>query len=175
MKISANTLKSNDQIIFSNRDEWIKDLAKSIAPNTSEQTFFEGHLNLKQDTAGFVAINGQLSGKLSCPCDRCGEPVLLSLDETIKATFRPAYSETPPREIALTSEDLDTYFIEDGCIDLSQLINDTVYLAIPAQIRCGAPAICGKFEHQSNDLVYGDGTPSERESPFSVLKNLNLT
>jgi uncharacterized metal-binding protein YceD (DUF177 family) len=175
MQISSQQISAPKDIQFSPDDEWVLSIAKNISPEHPGSTSLSGSLSLRKDTAGFVLVSGKVTGIAACPCDRCGESVGLKIDEVVSAVFRPAFSETPPREMTLTAEDLDTYFIEDDLINLSQLVNDVVFLGLPARIHCPAPAPCGNENQDESALVYGNNEKTVVESPFAILKNLDLT
>jgi uncharacterized metal-binding protein YceD (DUF177 family) len=93
------------------------------------------------------------------------------LKTEITATFRPEYQENAPREMSLSAEDLDVYFIESGTVDLEVLVNDSLQCAIPSHIQCDHSA--GRTCDAGDDsLVYSDSKDFQADSPFAVLKNL---
>ena len=172
MKLSVKTLSSPHQVEFENRDSWLKEIARELTPSEPESSNIRGNLTLKQDSAGFVHATGTVTAQATQPCDRCGRDVQFPIESSINVTFRPPYVDNAPREIALSPEDLDVYFIEDDHIDLEVLINDTLQCAIPTHILCHDSDSEGCSEDEDDGLVYGESTPHEIESPFAILKNL---
>jgi uncharacterized metal-binding protein YceD (DUF177 family) len=77
--------------------------------------------------------------------------------------------------MSLSAEDLDTYFIEGGQIDLEILVNDTLQCALPGHIACAPSAgnNCNSDLHDDNDEGEAPSTDKTRENtPFAILKSL---
>lgn len=174
MKISTNTLHNQKQLSFSMADKWLTRIAQDLNPVSPDSSDITGELKFKSDNAGFIHVSGNVSAKATLPCDRCGRDVNFDLNTSVIATFRPPYQESAPREMALTEEDFEVYFIEDGHLDLEAVVNDSLQCSIPSHILCDENDSegCGGEANQSDNLVYGESAPNEDESPFSVLKNL---
>lgn len=152
--------------------EMERNLQESDAPPASKIT---GVIHLRKDSAGFVYGTGNVKHAPILSCSRCAKEIPWPLEAEIAVTWRPPFESVPPKEIALSPEDLDVYFIENGKIDIAQLINDSLMCAIPDQVivrvegsdDCG---VCGV--NLLNNLVYGNDETIESPSPFAVLKNL---
>ncbi len=176
MLIRVADFYPNLSIKISGDEPWLKEIEKNLqvgeAPPASKIT---GEIHLRKDSAGFVYGDGSVKHTPTLSCSRCAIDILWPLEAKIAVTWRPPFESVTPRELALTSEDLDVYFIEDGKIDISQIVNDVLLCAIPDQIvprmegsdDCG---VCGI--NLLNNLVYGNNEPLEITSPFDVLKNL---
>ena len=114
-------------------------------------------------------MEGELSFSSSLPCGRCTDLIEWPLSERIRQEFRSAPTNFS-REVDLSEDDLDHYYIENDSLDIFQLINDTIFLAIPdplilrdAHNKC---KLCKK--DISNQQVAGD-SEALRDNPFAVL------
>ncbi len=146
-------------------------MARDLSPAAPEKSQVHGQLSLQRDTAGFVLVTGHLSAQAFLPCDRCGEDVHVPVETDVAATFRPAYETNIPREISLSAEDLEVYFIENGEVDLEVLVNDALQCALPGNILC-LSSNCHSQTESDDGLVFKDSKDFRTESPFAVLKNL---
>lgn len=171
MKLSVNSIKFPHKVVIASDAPWLKLIASDLCPSSPEKAGIHGELSLNSDSAGFIKVVGQLSADAILPCDRCGKDVTFPLQTAITATFRPEYRENAPREMTLSAEDLEVYFIENGTVDLEILVNDALQCAIPTHVQCESDdgASC---DDDGDSLVYKDSQDFEAVSPFAVLKNL---
>jgi uncharacterized metal-binding protein YceD (DUF177 family) len=175
MRLIVKSLNSPHYVQISPKDSWLRQLAKDLSPSSPEEAAISGELTLRADNAGFIHANGHITASALLPCDRCGRDVTIPLASNIQATFRPSYDGQAPREMSLSAEDLDTYFIEGGQIDLEILVNDTLQCALPGHIACPPSA-----ENSCSSDVDEDSDEEERpsndktgeNSPFAILKSL---
>jgi len=175
MRLIVKSLNSPHHVQFSPNDSWLRQVAKDLSPSSPEDAAISGELTLRADNAGFVHATGHIKASALLPCDRCGRDVTIPVLSDIQATFRPSYNEQAPREMSLSAEDLDTYFIEGGQIDLEILVNDTLQCALPGHIACPPSAgnNCNSDLHDDNDEEEARSTDKTREnSPFAILKSL---
>ncbi len=173
MRISTNLINDSYSVTISKQDSWLERTARDIAPSSPETADISGNLELRQDRAGFVHVTGKIMASALRPCDRCGQLVKLPIVAEITAEFRPPYASVAPREMTLSYEDMDTYFLENGCVDIEQVVNDAIQCAIPAQIHCQAfdgSQPCDNT-NDSNGLIYGETLRDDESSPFSILKD----
>ncbi|WP_448564299.1 23S rRNA accumulation protein YceD [Thalassotalea ganghwensis] len=124
------------------------------------------HVNVKFDVdeLGLVVISGKGSATVSLACQRCNE----AFEQHLEIDFK----FSPVRD-AEAAENLPSYYDaieldENGEVDLRELVEDELILAIPLIPRheltdCQAPA----------DSVWGE-LPEEHDkpNPFDVLKKL---
>ncbi len=165
--ISVNQLPqkpaANKIIKWLDKDPWVLQVLNRLG---IEGPFDEGPLTgaieLFCDSAGFVYGMGSFSFTPKLACFLCQDPKPFPINSTFKVTWRPAYSDNPPKELALTSDQLDEYFIENGQIDLAQVLLDTINDSIPdvtkffeeGDLNC---RICGKNVATSGQWqVFGD-------------------
>ena len=81
-------------------------------------------------------IRGRLSAELSLDCTRCLEPVENHLDITFDAAFVDAADETEMADTEVSEEALDESLVENGVIDLAEVMREQILLAIPGQVFC---------------------------------------
>ena len=86
-------------------------------------------------------LRGSMVAALELDCVRCLEPLRLNLEEALDLLFLPhaanvASSKDEERE--LKDEDLAVSFYQDARIDLSLLIREQIYLALPMKPICRA-------------------------------------
>ena len=91
---------------------------------------------------------GTVGAELELACSRCLEPFRFPVTTAFDLRYLPAsaVSTEPEREVA--DEDLETSYYRDDCIDLSELLREQFYLALPMKPLCcdecrGLCARCG--------------------------------
>src|SRR4051812_49410777 len=83
-----------------------------------------------QKDATKVRLTGHLRTTLECECSRCLEPSPVPVDEKFDLLFMPASADAgEDREVA--DEDLGVSFYKDDVIDLSEVMREQFYLALP--------------------------------------------
>lgn len=171
MKLAVSSIKFPHKVVISPDASWLQMIARDLCPADPQSTQIRGQLSLNLDSGGFVFVTGHISAQATLPCDRCGEDVKIPIETDIAATFRPPYEANIPREISLSAEDLEVYFIDGGVVDLETVINDSLQCALPNHLTCenshGKPC-----SNDDDGLVYRDSREFEVQSPFAVLKNL---
>jgi uncharacterized metal-binding protein YceD (DUF177 family) len=176
MRLLTSTMPSPHQIKFVGSEPWLARISLDLSPKAPEESKIHGDVNLRLDSAGFVMATGTVSAEATRPCDRCGQAVKVPLHSNMVVTFRPPFTDVTPRILALTSEDLEVYFIEDGAVDIEVMINDSLQCAIPSQIGCSASdiTICGSGEESlvrtEEDQRRMDLEVSAANNPFLALK-----
>ena len=173
MRISTNLINDSYAVTISSDAPWLTRIAADLAPSSPPSSAITGQLSLRRDQAGFVHVTGDVKAQALQACDRCGEITAIPLVAEISATFRPPFASVTPREMALSQEDMDTYFLENDCADLEQLVHDALQCALPGQIRCATSAECQGLEMNegSLELVYTDNVSDDHPSPFAALKD----
>jgi uncharacterized protein len=98
-----------------------------------------------------VAFSGLIIADLALECSRCCEKYLLHVDRTFLSTFCKEFEKrkTIREEIKLTKADLDLTFYTGEEINLSELLNEQLQLAVPYRPICkedckGLCSYCGK-------------------------------
>ncbi len=171
MKLSVTSVKYPHNVVITPDAPWLNLIARDLSPSSPEKARIQGELSLNADSAGFITASGHLKAQATLPCDRCGKDTSIPLETKVTAIFRPEYQENAPREMTLSPEDLEVYFIENDAVDLEVLVNDSLQCALPNHVLCGSDGD-QPCEDPDDGLVYRDSTEFKAESPFAVLKNL---
>jgi uncharacterized metal-binding protein YceD (DUF177 family) len=87
-----------------------------------------------------VVVQGHARASVDRACDRCLASVRLDLAGDVDLYFQapPAGSE---REIALSPDDMDTGFLEDGELCLGAVLAEFFLLEAPGVLRCGEAGV----------------------------------
>lgn len=108
-----------------------------------------------------LKLNLSLVGEIVVPCQRCLEPMKLPLD--IESSFILVKDEADIPEDADDSDDFD-YLVANAELDVMQLVEDEVLLAIPY-----AP------KHDAKDCPVGEALgDSKKPNPFAVLRDFKV-
>jgi len=100
-------------------------------------------------------------GEIVVPCQRCLEPMKLPLD--IESSFILVKDEADIPEDPDDSDDFD-YLVANAELDVMQLVEDEVLLAIPY-----AP------KHDAKDCPVGEALgDSKKPNPFAVLRDFKV-
>ena len=83
-----------------------------------------------------VHLDGRLSADVTLDCTRCLEPVERHIDEPFTAIFVDAEYETDAKEVEVADAALDESLVEDGQIDLAEVVREQLLLALPVQTFC---------------------------------------
>jgi uncharacterized protein len=102
-----------------------------------------------------VRFVGRLSGTLGCNCSRCLEPFEVPVALDLDLLFLPATANASGRRDddeeggdAIADDDLGVSYYRDDVLDLSEIIREQFYLALPMKPLCrqdcqGLCPVCG--------------------------------
>ncbi len=95
------------------------------------------HMRSGQD----LLFDGTLCGDLVGQCARCLEEFPLSLDRPFSCVLMPldspsSVSRSPSRELELNHEDLAASFYSGDSVDVSALVQEQFFLALPSRPLC---------------------------------------
>ena len=180
MLIRVDDIQPTFSLSIRGDEPWLAPIVKSLQEEggAASDSKITGEIQFRKDSAGFVYGKGQVKFTPTLSCSRCAMDIPWPLDATVDATWRPPFESVTPREMALSADDLDVYFMVDGKINVEELVNDVLQCALPEKVivrkddtdDCG---VCGI--NLLNNLVYGKNEPLEQASPFAALKNLKMT
>jgi DUF177 domain-containing protein len=132
------------------------------------------HLDVAKTGERF-RLSGHVQTVLELPCSRCLEPFSCAVDVPFDLVYHPQTSNVGEGEKEVEEEDLSTAFYDDQKIDLTQLMREQFYLALPMKPLCGDGCrglcpVCG------TNLNRGTcDCNREWEDPrLAVLKNMKL-
>ena len=107
-----------------------------------------------------VSMTGKISGLVTLSCQRCLEPMQLTLSLAPQVYFQ------RPGENRKLAEELDTVNADEH-VDLYRLLEDEVLLALP-MIPMHEPDQCTAKKYLQDDT----GTGANKDSPFAVLAQI---
>ncbi len=106
----------------------------------------ELEFDIHKDKNRFRVV-GRLRAELELSCSRCLEPFRLAVDVPLDLRYWPAgeLDETQPTEDRdVSEEDADTSYYRDDVLDLTELLREQFYLALPMKPLCkeGCLGLC---------------------------------
>ena len=107
----------------------------------------ELEFEIQKDKARFRLVGG-VRTQLELTCSRCVEPYRFPIDATFDQRYLPASEASTEAEREVEEDDLETSYYSDDQIDLSELLREQFYLALPMKPLCredckGLCAQCG--------------------------------
>ncbi|MDH3394101.1 MAG: DUF177 domain-containing protein [Desulfobulbaceae bacterium] len=123
-----------------------------------------------------VFVDGNLSATVVLVCDRC----LGSFERALAEDFQVEFELAGVDNIAATAgehevdvEEMDTVFLKEAAIDIYQVLQQQVFLALPEKILCDdeCRGLCSNCGANLNKEDCRCGT-KESNSPFGVLAGL---
>ena len=134
-----------------------------------------GRLEHADDSA--FHLSGSISAAVELACVRCLEPFRLDLREILDLLFLPpsANAGSGDEEHKLKDEDLSVSFYREDKIDLSQLIREQLYLALPMKPVCRADCaglcpVCGVNRNLTRCDCAGETVDPRLASLKALLK-----
>lgn len=113
-------------------------------------------------------VEGNLSCQLTMQCQRCLEPMTLTVDEPLSMVFIEAGSRVEMTDNQ-EPESRDIYDVEDRRLCLLDVIEDELLLQMPQVPMHTAPACVINTEFGDEPAAAETG---EKENPFAVLAGL---
>ena len=155
----------------------LKELIASGDIHSFSPIEIEATLTAKPD---FIEAVGHVSTRVGLDCSRC----LKTFTHEMNQKFLLRFSEQIPQDISpdeeddieLTADQVGLIFIEGGELDLHDVVQEQVILALPFKPLCsetckGLCPKCGMDLNEGNCACGNNGGGS----PFDVLKNLKLS
>lgn len=120
-----------------------------------------------------VHIRGTVSTKVWIDCARCLEPVENELEAAFDSIFIDPADEPDEIELALVPEQLDESIVEEGRIDLKEVVREQILLALPEQTFCreDCKGLCLKCGGNRN-LIDCKCEENEIDPRWSALKDI---
>lgn len=184
------------QIELRGDEPWLQNIYGSFAQTNGLLT---AQLSFRKDLAGFVYVSGNVAFTPYVDCSRCSESIPWPVAESVEVTYRPeGLDATPAKEVNLKKRELEQYAIANGMIDLEELVNDIVQMAIPLHtvritddgkscVACGIDVTSEKVwggnpssrtskpqPSGKNNSADSTNDDSKTTSPFAVLAGLKL-
>lgn len=117
-------------------------------------------------------IRGHVSGEVEIECTRCTTPVI----RPINIEFDDVFVDEPScdGEAAIEETELDESYVENGEIDLAEVVREQILLDLPEQVYCsdGCKGLCPKCGANRN-LIDCNCNFNEIDPRWAALKGLN--
>lgn len=113
----------------------------------AEPTRLEGRIQIEPTTGPRVDLYATVSTSGMVDCDRCGErfPLLLDTEATLCYLPRVGADDTVASsddEVELAEDELEMGWYSDGEIDLGDVVQELVALALPTRYVCTDQSAC---------------------------------
>jgi len=97
---------------------------------------------------GRFRLVGSVVTELELACSRCLEPFRMPVNASFDIRYHPASEMSQEEEREVEEDDLETSYYRDDQVDLSELLREQFYLALPMKPLCrddckGLCAQCG--------------------------------
>lgn len=131
-------------------------------------TYAPGELTVEDDRVGLlqpptvagkirqrerkVKVTGRVNARAQVECDRCLQPIELPVNSQFMLEYVTAEDYQAQQAIELAQEDLDLSVFDGNSIDLDELVNEELLLAIPDHVLCSenCKGICAKCGANKN-------------------------
>lgn len=102
-------------------------------------------------------LAGRVRTRLELGCSRCVEPYGLAVDQAFDLRYVPQKDAGEFVEREIDADDMTVAFYEGDTIDLAQLLEEQLYLALPMKPLCrpDCRGLCGKCGTNLNQDVCG--------------------
>lgn len=159
--------------------------------NDSEGTGLWCDVTLAATDDTSVTVTGQAGFTPTLACGRCLKEGPLAVQSAIDVSVRLKDASSAGRAVScaedalpadmndggtdkeLDTKQLDIYAVEDGAIDLLQIVRDAVDFAVPEPVTFRDDAgYCGLCKQTVADALVASGGDTEAVNPFAALKGL---
>jgi uncharacterized protein len=113
-----------------------------------------GVAELLPHTGGEVRIQGKYTVHMGAQCDRCLARATFPLDAGFDLFYRPMSVIAREEEVEIDEGEAEIGFYEDGGLELEDILQEQVLLALPMQRVCsdvckGICPVCGKNRNET--------------------------
>ncbi len=121
---------------------------------------------------GKAHIRGSVAGEVETACTRCLSVMLRPIDIEFDDIF--VSEPLSDGEAAIEESELDESYVENGEIDLSEVVREQILLDLPEQVYCseGCKGLCPKCGSNRN-LIDCNCNFNEIDPRWAALKGLN--
>ena len=175
MRINIHEIPpSGLDIMLTKSEVWVRDLFSKSGIEFGDD--FNTNIQVFR-AADSVVFNGSLIGNLKLLCSRCGKPFTFPAERNFTSTYCKSSDKFKGirEEVKLTKDDLDLTFFSGEEVDLVDVLNEQIQLAIPYRPLCqedckGLCPYCGKDLNDS-DCKCEKGS---RSLKFSALRGIEI-
>jgi DUF177 domain-containing protein len=133
-------------------------LAALVEADSAE---IEARLNVVRHDSGIPLVRGEIDAALSMPCQRCLDPVRVTVHVTMKLAV-------VADETQLVPDAYEPFISIDGVGRLADLVEEEILLALPEYPVHESVQACGELVAR---VLEHEQAPSE-QNPFAVLRKL---
>jgi uncharacterized metal-binding protein YceD (DUF177 family) len=181
MKALLRNLRRPLEITISGEEPWLEGIYRYFpTPSGAERPPINSKITIVPvDSLNGYRLVGTLKYAPFVQCGRCAVRIQWPIAEEFELFLAEKPTRTGDSEDDLSLSDLSEYFVENDEVDLEEILNEQVHLAIPAQTirrsedemdRCLS---CG--EDLGGEQVYGHAPEDDPTNPFAMLKNFKPT
>ncbi len=171
MKISLKELKKRPKSSFLLEYKELIDIGEDRDFSLSSPVFIKFKVFFNRRNYDTIIV-GKIKYSLNMTCSRCLEKFDGDFSLWLRGIFKFYKDRYNEKEIGLTKRDLDTFYYENGKIDLDRFVIESIIVNVPMKPLCreeckGLCPVCGtnlNFESCSCKI-----NSNEKESPFKVL------
>ena len=122
---------------------------------------------------GKTRVRGVIDADVSLDCTRCLDPIAKHLEIPFHAVFVDGSGEDVNAEAEIADELLDESLVEDGKIDMAEVMREQILLAVPEQIFCreDCKGMCPQCGANLN-LIDCKCADNETDPRWAALKSL---
>ncbi|MGB5932567.1 MAG: DUF177 domain-containing protein [Anaerolineae bacterium] len=122
-------------------------------------------------TADGILVRGELTTALELRCDRCLEPLIQEVEFKIEEEFRPALDMSTGAQLPYDEEEMR--IDEHHIIDLTELIRQSIFLALPMHPVCRLNCLgfCDRCGQNLNEVPC-DCSESMVDPRLEILRKL---
>ena len=134
------------------------------------QTSFSGEI---ERAATRVHLRGVIKTNVLLDCTRCLEAIARYLDFPFRAIFVDSSDEDTNADAEIGDDALDESLVQEGKIDMAEVVREQILLALPEQIFCreDCKGLCPKCGSNLN-LIDCKCADEEVDPRWAALKNL---
>ena len=122
-----------------------------------------------------IRLKGSFSGAFETPCARCVEPVKIDLGASFDLLFRPPNVDITGAEHAISTQETEIGYYENGGLALEDVLREQVLLSLPARTLCQpeCKGLCPRCGQNLNELTCSclDGTGNEGRATLADLSS----
>ncbi len=166
MRIGIDTMKADGRRVrVTFGDAWAAAAAQGALEGALEA--LDGELTFEL-VKRRVEVHGTVSATSAQPCDRCGEPVHVSVTADVDLVYLP---EKPAGqgEQQLAEDELDVGWYTGDEVDVSDVLSEALALEAPVRILCQDTDAC---DARTQALLDASGGGATGHPGFSALAGL---
>jgi len=135
-----------------------------------------GSAELVEHSEGEVRIRGRYAVEMASPCDRCLKRAQFPLEGTFDLYYRPTSWIAHEEEVEIDDGEVEIAFYEGGGIELEDVLQEQVLLALPMQRVCSADCkgICPACGRNRNETACDCRLENHGDERWGALRKLEL-